>query len=131
MDCFTPSGFAMTTLMFLIINHPAACIKTVLCVGGVDKNYFGGVLGVVNKGVGLPFKGLGGRVAVGKVGLLVYGGVKANLVASFFEFKVHGHAAAQKIFFLILVHYIWNANPFIGGGTGGVGNVVSVHVLQL
>ena len=75
----------MTNLMFLIINHPAAGVKAVLCVCGVDKNYFGGVLGVVNKGVGLPVKGLDGRVAVGKVGLLVYGSVKAYLVAALFE----------------------------------------------
>ena len=77
--------FAMTNLMFLIINHPFPRIKTVLCVSGVDKNYFGGVLGVVNKGVGLPVKGLRGRVAVGKVGLLVYGSVKAYLVTALFE----------------------------------------------
>ena len=75
----------MKNLMFLIINHPSPCIKAVFCVGGVDKNYFGWVFGVVGKGVGLPVKGLDGRVAVGKVGLLVYGCVEGNLVAAFFE----------------------------------------------
>lgn len=75
----------MTKLMLFIIHNPAAGVKAVLCVSGVDKNYFGGVFGVVGKGVGLPVKGLDGRVAVGKVGLLVYGGVEGNLVAAFFE----------------------------------------------
>ena len=48
--------------MFLIINNPAAAVKAVLGVGGVDENYFGGVFGVVDKGVGFPLEGLDRRI---------------------------------------------------------------------
>ncbi len=80
--------------MFLIINNPAAAVKAVFGVGGVDENYFGGVFGIVDKGIGFPLEGLDRRVGVGEVCLLVYWGVERYLVLAFFEFEVHGHAAA-------------------------------------
>ena len=48
--------------MFLIINNPAAAVKTVFVVGRVDENYFGGVFCIVDKGVGFPLEGLDGRI---------------------------------------------------------------------
>lgn len=37
--------------MFPIINNPPAVVKAVFVIGGVDKNYFGRIVGIVNKGI--------------------------------------------------------------------------------
>ena len=80
--------------MLFIIHNPPAVIKPVFIVCGINKNNFSRILGVVGKGVGLPVEGLGGRVAVGEVGLLINWGGESDIVAAFFKFQVHGHAAA-------------------------------------
>ncbi len=55
----------------LVINNPAAVVEAVFVFCGGYEDYFGGVFGVVEEGVGLPFEWLG-SVRVGEVGLLVY-----------------------------------------------------------
>ncbi len=43
---------------------------------------------------------------------------------------MHGHAAAEVIGFFVLVYYVWDAHPFVGGFAGGVCYVVVLFVLE-
>ncbi len=117
--------------MFFIINNPPAVVKAVFIIGGVDKNYFGRIVGIVDKGIGFPLEGLDRRVGVGEVCLLVYWGVERYLVLAFFEFEVHGHAAAEKIGVFVITDDVWGTHPFVSGcdAAGIVSNVLAVLVL--